>query len=224
MNDKLAPKQVADVILETVKTQKPETTQQLVDAVQEKTAFSQKEIMAALIKLENDGLLQFTRRAEPFEGNFRTYLFSKRTAWYWTIICFAIATTVAVLTIPSDVYPILYLRMSLAVVFVVFLPGFGFLKMFPQSKLPIKTETQDMEMIERFVISLGLSIALVPLVAVLLNYTPWGITLVSVTSSLLVLTVLFGSVAVWREYQKVVKENTDALMDKTADSPFPFLD
>jgi 16S rRNA C1402 N4-methylase RsmH len=42
MNDKLAPKQVADVILETVKTQKPETTQQLVAAVHEKTAFSKR--------------------------------------------------------------------------------------------------------------------------------------------------------------------------------------
>jgi hypothetical protein len=93
--------------------------------------------MAALIKLKNDGLLQFTRRAEPFEGNFRTYLFSKRTAWYWTIICFAIATTVA-LNDSSDVYPILYLRMSLAVVFVVFL-----LVLVSENVSSIKTSYKD---------------------------------------------------------------------------------
>jgi uncharacterized membrane protein len=41
----------------------------------------------------------------------------------------------------------------------------------------IKTSTENLDPIERIALSLGMSIALVPIVGLLLNYTPWGIRL-----------------------------------------------
>ena len=48
--------------------------------------------------------------------------------------------------------------------------------------------------------SIGLSLALVPLAGLLLNYSPWGIRVVPVTLSLLALTLVFAVAAVMRDY------------------------
>jgi uncharacterized membrane protein len=51
-----------------------------------------------------------------------------------------------------------------------------------------------------------MSIALVPIIGLLLNYTPWGIRLTPIILSLLALTIVFATAAVIREYQ--IKKQT----------------
>jgi uncharacterized membrane protein len=46
-----------------------------------------------------------------------------------------------------------------------------------------------------------MSLALTPIVGLILNYTPWGIRLTQITLSLLALTVVFATAAVLREHQ-----------------------
>ncbi len=58
-----------------------------------------------------------------------------------------------------------------------------------------------MDTIERIALSFGMSLALVPIVGLILNYTPWGIRLTPITLSLLALTIVFATAAVLREYQ-----------------------
>ena len=58
-----------------------------------------------------------------------------------------------------------------------------------------------MDTIERVALSLGMSLALVPIVGLILNYTPWGIRLTPITLSLLALTIVFATAAILREYQ-----------------------
>ena len=55
--------------------------------------------------------------------------------------------------------------------------------------------------VERFALSIGMSLALVPLMGLLLNYAPWGIQPTSVTASLLAFTFTFATAAVIREFQ-----------------------
>ena len=63
-----------------------------------------------------------------------------------------------------------------------------------------------MDTIERAALSFGMSLALVPIVGLILNYTPWGIRLTPVILSLLALTVAFATAAILREYQaKTIK-------------------
>jgi uncharacterized membrane protein len=45
-----------------------------------------------------------------------------------------------------------------------------------------------------------MSLALVPIVGLLLNYTPWGIRLTPIVLSLLALTLIFATVAIIKEY------------------------
>ena len=67
--------------------------------------------------------------------------------------------------------------------------------------MPTKTSTENLDTIERIALSLGMSIALVPIIGLLLNYTPWGIRLTPIVLSLLALTLVFATTAIIREHQ-----------------------
>src|SRR3990170_2878386 len=129
------------------------------------------------------------------------YVFSKKATWYWITIGLSIATTLVVFTIPDTAYPIVYVRSALGAIFLLFLPGYAFIKMLFPLQVPIKTSTENMDSIERVALSIAMSLALVPTVGLVLNYSPWGITLTSITLSLLGLTVVFASAALIREHQ-----------------------
>ena len=73
-------------------------------------------------------------------------------------------------------------RIPLGLIMVLFLPGYALIAaLFPRK--------DDIDGIERVALSFGLSIAVVPLMGLGLNYTPWGIRLVPVVISLCLFTV-----------------------------------
>ena len=122
----------------------------------------------------------------------------------------AIVTVIAVVLISENNYPIVYLRQALGVVFVLFLPGFVFLKTLYPTKVPMATSSENLDTIERIALSIGLSIALTAIAGLILNYTPWGIRLIPITFSLLALTLIFATTGLLREYQaKVNFESSD---------------
>jgi hypothetical protein len=53
----------------------------------------------------------------------------------------------------------------------------------------------------------GMSLTLVPIVGLLLNYTPLGIRLTPIVLSLLTLTTIFATVAVIREHETAIPES-----------------
>jgi uncharacterized membrane protein len=63
-----------------------------------------------------------------------------------------------------------------------------------------------LEGIERTALSFGLSIAVVPLIGLGLNYTPWGIRLTPVVISLAIFTILMAAAAYWRRMSLPVEE------------------
>ncbi len=74
------------------------------------------------------------------------------------------------------------LRVVFALPSILFLPGYALIAaLFPRSG--------DLDAIERIALSFGLSIAVVPLIGLGLNYTPWGIRLEPVVTSLLIFTL-----------------------------------
>jgi len=124
---------------------------------------------------------------------FWNYLLSSHSYWFWFINSLAIATALMVMSISEYSYPLVYTRYTLGSVFVLFLPGYTFIKaLFP---------TKELDTFERIALSIGLSLALVPIILLLLNYTPWGIRINTVTLSLLTSTIIFATVSIIREYQ-----------------------
>jgi hypothetical protein len=189
-----------DLVIEIVKKRSPETAGQLIRFVQEITDLPKKQIMAILNQLEAEDRLYFnSKRNVPSAPN-RSYLFSSASAWYWIIIAVALAAAFSVFAIPQDLYPIAYVRNFFGVIFVLFLPGYAFAKALLQKKVPFKTTSETFDAIERVILSIGLSLALAPMVGLILYYSPLGIGLGPVTLSLLAFTLVFATAAMVREY------------------------
>ena len=79
------------------------------------------------------------------------------------------------------------LRIALGLLFVLFLPGYAFIAvLFPRDR--------DLDASERIALGFGMSIAIVPLIGFILNYTPWGISpgpvLISVASFIVIVSVI----------------------------------
>jgi uncharacterized membrane protein len=103
------------------------------------------------------------------------------------------ATVLVIYLIPPD-FPFVALRWVLGSVFVLFVPGYVTVEaLFPKGT--------ELDSIERFALSVGLSLALVPLVGLLLNYTPWGISLTPILVSLCILTAGLAVIALARRYR-----------------------
>jgi uncharacterized membrane protein len=83
------------------------------------------------------------------------------------------------------------IRTILGLPMVLFLPGYALIAaLFPGK--------DDLDGIERIALSFGLSIAVVPLIGLILNYTPWGIRLVPILVFLTNFTILMSIVAIYR--------------------------
>jgi uncharacterized membrane protein len=84
-----------------------------------------------------------------------------------------------------------FLRVIFGIPMVLFVPGYALIAaLFPGTK--------DLDGIERAALSFGLSIAIVPLIGLVLNYTPWGIRLDPIVASLCIVTILLCIIAQYR--------------------------
>jgi len=91
------------------------------------------------------------------------------------------------------------LRMVVGAIFVLFLPGYTLIStLFPRRN--------DLDHVERIALSIGLSLAVVPLMGLALNYTPWGIRLNPVLLSLSAFNMLMSMVAYLRRERIPTRE------------------
>jgi uncharacterized membrane protein len=109
-------------------------------------------------------------------------------------------------------------RVVAGLVFVLFVPGYAFIAaLFPEAGSgptdddatvtnPEAEGIDGIDGIERVALSFGLSIALVPLVGLVLNFTPWGIRLLPILVSLSGLTLVLTGVAAVRRWALPVEE------------------
>ena len=132
--------------------------------------------------------------APPASRSLAEYLrFWERNLWLYASLAVSFATVFMIYAMPSE-FPFVALRWIFGSVFVLFIPGYVTVEaLFPKGR--------ELDSIERFALSVGLSLALVPLVGLLLNYTPWGIRLTPIVISLTVLTVGLAVIALARQYR-----------------------
>jgi uncharacterized membrane protein len=108
------------------------------------------------------------------------------------VLGFLGVTSLAVFILPQN-EPWVYLRYIFGAVYVLYVPGAVFI----EALYPKRDELEDLE---RFALGVGLSLALVPLVGLVLNYTPWGIRLNPIYAGLSLLTLVLVGVGVYRKY------------------------
>ena len=201
MNKKSSKNKIDQHIIQIVKEMRPENVTQLIRLAQEKFPLPEKQILTHILHLQEKEKIQLQPHGTRPPEKLTTYLRSNHAYWYWTTITLTFATALLVFTIPEDAFPLAYARYILGTIFVLWLPGYTFIKALFPTKVPIQTSSEDLDKIERIALSIGMSLALVPITGLLLNYTPWGIRLTPITTSLLALTTIFATAAVIREHQ-----------------------
>jgi len=201
LNKKPSENNIDQQIIQIVKETKPENTKQLISLTKEKLLLPEKEILTHIVHLQEKGKIQLKPQQVPTPETLASYLRSNQAYWYWTTIIITLTTALIVFTVPENAFPLVYARYILGTIYVLWLPGYAFIKALFPTKVPIQTSSEELDKIERAALSIGMSIALVPITGLLLNYTPWGIRLTPITISLLALTLAFATAAIIREHQ-----------------------
>jgi len=170
----------------------PETLEEAVKLARLRFSESNEAIMERVLLLESQGKISFEKPPATVASSLVKYLLSGWAVWFWVVFGSAAVASAMVFVIPEEAFPFVYARYVFGSIFVLFLPGYSLIKALFGS--------EELDNIERFALSIGLSLALVPMAGLLLNYTPWGIRTTPVTFCLLALTLVFASAAVVRDY------------------------
>jgi uncharacterized membrane protein len=86
------------------------------------------------------------------------------------------------------------LRTIFGLPLLLFIPGYILIF----ALFPTKKTDKGIDIIERIALSFGLSIAIVPLIGLILNYSPWGIRLQPILILLFIFIIGVGSIAIYR--------------------------
>ncbi len=191
-SNKQKPESLNDLIMRTLKTRKPKTVEELVGLVREKSPASREAIVDHITQLREEGRIELEQPVPP-PTEFSLYLRSPWSRWFWYVVAVLVATIISGLLIPVEAGWFIAIRYILGFTFILFIPGYCFV----EALFPNKGELDE---IERFSLSIGLSLAISPLTALILNFTPWGIRTIPVFVSLSLVTVSLGLFAAWRKF------------------------
>jgi len=192
---------IEQMVEETIKSRHPETVAELFKILREKKPdLTREELVKIIEKLRDDEKIEL-QLPLPRVGTYLEYLGVKsENLWLYLVVAASIIVLLAVYVIPN-MYPLVVLRWIVGSILVLFLPGFVVIQaLFPSGR--------ELDGIERFALSVGLSIAITPLIGLLLNYTPWGIRLDPVVTSLFLFTLSVAFVATFRKYRIVLKQTS----------------
>ena len=149
-----------------------------------------KEASKAVYVLWKKGGLNLSEPNPP--SNLWSFTFNLESLWFWALTTLVALTMLFVFFVNAS--PLLYARYVLGGVFILFLPGFMLISaLYPRSG--------ELDGLERLALSIGLSLAIVPLVGLILNYTPWGITLTPIMVSLAIFSEALALGALERKYR-----------------------
>ncbi|MGF7119201.1 DUF1616 domain-containing protein [Methanobacterium oryzae] len=122
------------------------------------------------------------------ERNFNKKTKFKSRFLLYDLLLVLIATTLCIIFVITPKLNDTPIRIILGLLFILFLPGYSLIAaLFPKKV--------DLDGVERLALSFGLSIAVTPLIGLLLNYTPFGIRLTPILISLSAFTVLMCIIA-----------------------------
>ena len=170
------------------------TVQSLFDKIRTKTpTLTESEFTDLMWRLAEEDRVEL-EDVPPATRSIQDYLqLWDRNLWFYATVFTALVTVLVIYTVPTDL-PLVAVRWVFGAVFVLFIPGYVTVEaLFPKGR--------ELDGIERFALSVGLSLALVPLIGLLLNYTPWGIRLNPIVISLVAFTLLVAGLGVARRFR-----------------------
>ena len=180
-----------DDILTSLKTYKGSRLNQILNKISTQTNRKKESTIREIFDLNSNGRIYLKDPNPP--KRLIKYFISIYSLWFWLIEAFLAMTVLSVLYLPST-YPFYYLRAISGLLFPLFIPGYVLVEtIYPQKS--------SLERFERLILSIGLSIFLVPSIGLILNYTPWRITLISSLISLVIIVTIIGIIGIYRKFE-----------------------
>lgn len=183
-------KRIAKALLDAARKNPSLSVEALVKEKAESLGVARHDVAKHLYLLWRDGELKLVNPQPP--SSLAQYAKSFYSLWFWALTLIIVLTGSAIYLLPQ-IPPYVYFRYVVGSLFILCLPGFALIEALYPKK-------EDLEPLERVALSIGLSLALVPLVGLVLNYTPWGIRLDPIFVSLAFLTIVLGAVAIAKKF------------------------
>lgn len=199
--------ELKELIVKVVKEQRPGSVGELVGIVMASAEndLAASDVIGIVKEMRGEGKIELMEVPRELD-KFTSYLMDRdRSLPFWLVLMAIAFTWVLIYAIPSG-FPWVIPRWVLGSLFVIFLPGYALVEVLFVNPLSGKKELDE---IQRLALSIGMSLALVPLVGLLLNYTPWGIRLEPIVISLSALTLICIVIATYRKFiQKTTKNQS----------------
>jgi uncharacterized protein DUF1616 len=145
-------------------------------------------VISEIIKLQA-GKKILIREPAPYR-KFPDYLLSPISTWFWEAVLATLASLSLILATPGWA---LYLRYVFGSLMVLFLPGHSLIGL-------IYSKKDELDYLTRIALSFVMSLAIATLVGLVLNYTPFGISLIAVAASLSAITLSLLFLTALRRY------------------------
>jgi len=185
-NTKLDP--IQKTIKDIVKNNK--TTIENILSTPQTIGYKKHEIAKTLYTMTRENMIELIDPTPP--KTFINYIYSRHNAGFIITITLLLLTIISIYTSQYSTI-ITIIRYMLGALLVLFLPGYALIEtLYPKE--------EDLTPLERLALSIGLSLALVPLIGLILNYTPWGIRLDPIIIALTTLTLTLLIISTYRKY------------------------
>lgn len=166
------------------------TLSELIERLVKEKNLKSKDATRAVYVMWKKGTLELSEVNPP--STLSSYAFHLENLWFWGLT--ALVAFIVLVVFLVDTSPLLYVRYVLGGIFILFLPG----AMLVAALYP---RAEEMDELERLALSIGLSLAIVPLIGLMLNYTPWGIRLEPIMISLATFAEIMAVVCVVRRFR-----------------------
>jgi archaellum biogenesis protein FlaJ (TadC family) len=175
-------------IIRLFNEKKPKTFQKLVYLTSIETSLKEQEIIDHIQKLQKQRKIILNYEPKDKQLNLREYLMKKDAYWYWLSQIIILVTFVTVFTVTNETNPFIYLRYFGGAITILWLPGYSILKILFPKKKQNGEKPKTLSPIERITLSFVISLAVIPIAGLILNYSPWGLRLTSIMFSILPIT------------------------------------
>ncbi|MFX1293615.1 MAG: DUF1616 domain-containing protein [Promethearchaeota archaeon] len=202
-------KELEGDLLKLFKEKKDQTADQIIQLIMENYSLDKELILKTIKKLFKEGKIELKEpiHAEASPQSLKEFIFHSMNYDLWLCVLLVIITIPIALFIPENAFEsgdglsIFFgvVRLIIGTIFVVFLPGYAvFTMLWP---------TSEKEDLTRFGIAFGLSLVIVPILGLILNFTPLGLTFISILIIITLFTLIILCITFIRRYQEIIQKN-----------------
>jgi uncharacterized membrane protein len=185
---------IQDIIIKIINEYSPTSNFEVLNIAQKLYNISEEDAIKALLVLKKDKKITFINRNKETITTLTSFLLSKKSNWYKITLLISIISLLSSLLLNSNT-SLVYLRYFFGFIMIFFIPGYSILIL-----IGLSNETDEIYLLT---FSIGISIIVVSVISLVLNFSPFKMSYLSIIFSLFGITFLSLNSGLLMEYQKM---------------------